>query len=394
MATLTNLNDFKKSGYELITAHSPLVLYWKLNDTTSSHSTGYLVATITGQSPADNQNSYTFDMAYIETIDLGGGSYDHYFKLNITDIIRKVCNSPRLESEITVGNFFQPSRLATSIKINVLVPGAPPPVQSDFTYSYMHGFNQIGDPNGSALVEFASNDQGKISIAPGAPMLFHLWKNVATSNQLYFDILKNASIVKSVLLNTGALPIALYEIYDNVNINQWLDDNFQELPILYELQLRDTTAGVLTSVFATAPKKACEGSLVLAWLNRYGTYSYLAFDKYYRRRGEQKHIGSFTEEIIDIADNQSRELSRGFENAFDKITATCHNVPSEDLEAIEDLFISMDIYMYTGTLPDYTFSTAEWIRVEVKGNLRDRKKRSAEDINVEITPPEKYTQLR
>ena len=142
-----------------------------------------------------------------------------------------------------------------------------------------------------------------------------------------------------------------------------------------------------------APKQACEGSLVLAWLNRYWTYSYLAFDKWYSLRGDQKHIGSFSEEIIDPADNQSRELSRGYEKAVDSINAVCHNVPSAYLDGIADLFISMDVYMYTGDLPNYTFDTVDWIRVLVKGNLIDRKKRGAEDVNVTVMMPEKYTQL-
>jgi len=69
-------------------------------------------------------------------------------------------------------------------------------------------------------------------------------------------------------------------------------------------------------------------------------------------------------------------------------------VPTEYFEAVEDLFYSMDVYYFTGTLPEYTFDQTEWIRVRVRGNLSERKNHSRENVRVDILLPEKYTQLR
>ena len=141
-------------------------------------------------------------------------------------------------------------------------------------------------------------------------------------------------------------------------------------------------------------KQACEGDVVLAWLNRYGIYSYMAFERFPTIRGEQKHLGEFNITVDDLADEQSRTKSRGYEKVRDVISAVAKGIPTEYLEVIEDLFYSMDVYYFTGTLPSYTHADVDWLRVQVKGTLIERKKHSHENVRVDIMLPEKYTQVR
>ena len=141
-------------------------------------------------------------------------------------------------------------------------------------------------------------------------------------------------------------------------------------------------------------KQACEGDVVLAWLNRFGSYSYMAFERFPTVKGQQKDIGSYDLEVYDIADLQSRQKNRGFKDVKEVISAVAKNIPTEYFEIIEDLFYSMDVYYFTGTLPSYAFDAADWLRVTVKGELRNRKKYDYENVRIDITLPEKYTQIR
>ena len=169
---VTISQDFRKSSIDLISCHTPLVLKAYTDVLSSDPDDSNIVATIEGQTPADNTNRYTFSMAYTgSTFAIGGGYYRFYYTLDITDIIRKICNSPRLEREGTV-DFYTPSRLATKIEIICYDKGGD---DASLINTYMHGFNQVHDPDGACLVDFASKG-AVIPIAPGIPMLFHAWQ--------------------------------------------------------------------------------------------------------------------------------------------------------------------------------------------------------------------------
>ena len=103
-------------------------------------------------------------------------------------------------------------------------------------------------------------------------------------------------------------------------------------------------------------ERGLEGDVLLCWLNRYGTYSYMAFDRFPTVRGEQDHIGSYDLLIDDLADVKSRTKSRGYKNVRNVISAVALGIETEYFHAIEDLFYSMDVYYFTGTLPTTTHS--------------------------------------
>ena len=378
------LNDnFQRSGFDVISCHSPLVLDVTLTNANATQSSGDVTAKLQGQGLADNINAYTFDMGLVSSVGLAPTV--HTFRLNITDAIGKICNDPDLRNEVTT-LFFTPSRLATLIRITIESASESDVVLDN---NYMHGFNQVNDPDSSCLVDFANGD-AVIPVVPGAPMLFSIWTESVGASPI-FRLMRGSTVVWDDALLIPNVK-SLYQVY-HTDLNTDFAADLQEGRIEYFLDCfyQDSTLGKINLV---ALSGVCEGTVLLAWLNRYGTYSYMAFERYPSVKGEQKDMGSYDLEVIDIADLQSRQKSRGYNDVKDVITAVAKRVPTEYFSAIEDLFYSMDVYYYTGTLPNFTFDPAEWLRVKVKGNLRERKKFTHENVRVDIIMPEKYTQIR
>jgi len=392
--SLSITEDFQRDGFDLISCHSPLILTAELGNANATASTGDIVVSIRGQTGMDNTTLYQFDMGYIEST--GSGPYVHYFRLDITDIIRNICNEPRLENEVS-SYYVDDCRLATYIGIEVNSPGES---LDNVIEWFMHGFNQVNTPDSSCLVDFADPDEDAIiSIVPGVPQLFNLWLPAAVSSgTLRVRVDANGNNIVDGGITVPAAK-GLYQFYAMTDFGEDLYDAFTMPHTLYKLYLFENP-GPLEDTLATidmiAFKKACPGDVVLTWLNRYGTYSSMAFERFPTYKREQKHIGSFDLEVTDIADMQSRKKSRGYQDVQTVISAVASRVPTEYFEAIEDLFYSMDVYMYNGTPPDYSFGSTgvEWTRVTVRGTLTDRRKRKHEAVRVDITLPEKYTQLR
>lgn len=389
--SLSFVDNFERDGIIVVAAHSPLVAYVNHGSSTNPNpASGFVTLEINGVSPADNQTVYTFDMAYVSRS--GSGPYTDLYRLDISDIIRKICNDPDLRNEITSGSYFEPSRLATQIRIIAKASGE---IDETIASHFMHGFNQVNDQNSSCLVPFGEADgDALISVVPGAPMIWQPWCNLATTGTYYARLYDGDGVAFGVAISFTSPQKELYQFY-NATLNGDLYDEWDNKTEVFEMRLIDTGATtVIGNIKGVAFKQACEGDVLLAWLNRYGIYSYMAFERFPTIRGEQKHIGSFDITIDDLADVQSRTKSRGYNNVRDVISAVARNVPTEYFEAVEDLFYSMDVYYFTGTLPENTFDSTEWVRVKVRGNLTNRKKHSHENVRIDIQMPEKFTQLR
>jgi len=381
------IDDFRRDGItysdiEIISCHSPLILTVITPGTTPAES-GAVTVEITGS--GDNTNTYTFDMAYVST------NIVRLFKLDITDIIRKICDEAQLQLEVTPPALhFTGSRRATEIEIVAKADG-----ESDETVTnwYMHGFNQVNNPDSSCLVDFVDEEtEARMCIAPGAPMMFHLWNSETSGTTYYFDVKKNDVTVRGTSMGQDP-DIGLIQFYDPLNNQEFYDEDTGKQDE-FSVAFRKVGVGDNASMECFSPVKACEGYIVLAWLNRYGIYSYMAFDKFYTQKRDQKHIGSYDLGFYDIADLQSRQKSRGYTDVRTVISAVASRVSTQYFDAIEDLFYSMDVYYFTGTLPEYEFDPTEWLRVTVNGSLPEKKKHSHENVRVDIMLPEKYTQLR
>jgi hypothetical protein len=387
--SLTVTEDFVRDARDLISCHSPLVLKATLQNLTATASSGDVTCDIQAVSfGADDDTLYTFDMAYVKT-SFSSPDYYHEFRLNITDIIRKICNRPGHVDETGGAVYKLKSKRATEIDIDVKSSGeATQPVDN----WYMHGFNQVNNPDSSCLVDFADvATKAIISIVPGVPMLYYLWNPTNLGGSGTFRLYDS----DNNLIDSEAMPdpitFGLVQV-SSTGINgalrtAWTNKIEEFYFIIYN-------AGIQQKVYGVAFKLACEGDVVLAWLNRYGTYSYMAFERFPTHRGEQKHLGEYNITVDDLADVQSRTKSRGYEKVRTVISAVAKGIPTQYMEVVEDLFYSMDVYYYTGTLIDDTFNSLEWLRVTVRGTLVERKKHNQENVRVDIMLPEKYTQVR
>lgn len=385
--SMTLNDDFKRDGYNIVSCHSPLVLEILIANTSTSMASGDATATIQGQSPTENTTAYTFEMGYVETTG-SGPTYYHTFRLDITDIIREICNDPDLDLD---AQYIMSPVHRNASKIQVTIASSPEtPV--NFTNFYAHGFNQVNDQNSSCLVPLGDGS-ALIPVVAGAPMAHYLYlTSTSVSSSWSAQLERDSSIVwtgSSGLVSTGQ---GMAQIYED-DLNEDLHNDFPGVPSEYVLSVIYSTAtyGTITLL---AMREACEGDVLLAWLNRFGTYSYMVFDRFPITRGSQKHIGSRDILIDDLADVQSRTKSRGFSNVKDTISAVAKNIPTEYFYLIEDLFYSMDVYYFTGTLPSYVFDEEDWLRVQVRGNLQERAKYNQENVRVDIILPEKYTQQR
>jgi hypothetical protein len=395
--SLSITEDFTRDGFDLISCQNPLVLKAELGNSDSSASSGDVEVSIRGQGDADNTNLYQFGMAYVETTG-SSPNYTHHFKLNITDVIRNISNEPSLENKVA-SLYIDDCRLATYIAIQVDSTGETAVLIYGW---FMHGFNQVNNPDSSCLVDFADvSEDAIISIVPGAPQLFYLWMATTSTGEVgyYVVVTKNGTVVDSAIMS-DPVSKGLYQFYSMTDLGSSIYGAFDLPNTLYKLQIRTDPGdpdSVLASCDMIAFKQACDGDVVLTWLNRYGIYSSMAFTRFPTYKGEQTHIGSYDIDIDDLADVQSRKKSRGYDNVKTIISAVAKSIPTQYFEAIEDLFYSMDVYMYVGsTLPDYSFGSTgvEWMRVTVRGNLTERRKRKFEDVRVDISLPEKYTQIR
>lgn len=377
---LVIFEDFRRSGIDVIGAHSPLVLQALLT-VGGVPVSGDVTVEIRGLDPAENETVYTFGMGYVS-----GSLGIHLFVLDITDIIRKICNEPRLQSDVTSGEWEQECRLVTQIACTIKADGE---ADDSFTNWYQHGFNQVNDPDGSALVDFAEGN-ATIPIAIGAPMLFPVWfENVGAS-------LEGKTYRGATLVNTITEAVATVKGLTQVDspaLNVGLYNDYPDQVAEYYLEFK-YTATVVGKLNMVGLSEACEGSVLLCWLNRYGTYSYMAFERFPEHRGEQKHIGSTDDYVYQLDGTQGRARSRGYQNVRTVITAVAKRVPGQYFDIIEDLFYSMDVYYYTGTLPNYNHLDADWLRVTVEGQLVQKKKHSHDNVRVDVVLPEKYTHLR
>jgi len=380
--------DFVRDAWDLIACHSPLVLKATLGDANATASSGDVTVELQAVSAgADDTTLYAFDMAYVSSA--GVGPYTHAFRLDITDIIRKICNEPGHVDETAATHYKLKSKRATEIDIDVKSDGEDTVSVDNW---YMHGFNQVNNSDSSCLVDFADvATKAIISIVPGVPMLYYVWvpSNLGGTNifRLYDsddNLIRSEALPDPVTF--GLVQVSISTV--NAALRNGWDNKIEE----FYFTIFNTT--IQHKVYGVAFKLACEGDVVLAWLNRYGTYSYMAFERFPTHRGEQKHLGEFNITVDDLATVQSRTKSRGYENVRDVISAVAKSIPTQYLEVVEDLFYSMDVYYYTGTLPDDTFDATEWLRVQVRGNIVNRKKYSHENVRVDVMLPEKYTQVR
>lgn len=384
-----------RNGWTGIGCHTPLVLDVDLGNANATQVSGDCTVEIQGQGNAENQTLYTFDMAYVGTTGTTP-NFVHRFILDITDVMRAIANNPLHQVDFSGGGVYDEdeNRMFTLIYITAKSAGEGDIVQNNY---YGHGFNPINTDDDACLVEFCNKDVvATIPIVPGAPMIMSLWNEVPTAVQ-QAHVLKDkvGNTLNSRDLATASIIQGLIQICDPVNINQELYDEYEN-PETFTLHIYDSATKTTEKhkLYLAAWKKACEGDVLLAWLNRYGTYSYMAFERFATYKTNQKSMGSYNLQVIGISALQSRKASRGYSNVQTVISAVAKAVPTEFFPIIEDLFYSMDVYYFIGTLPEYEFDSQEWLRVTVGGSLTERKKYNHENVRIDVMLPEKYTQVR
>ena len=136
-------------------------------------------------------------------------------------------------------------------------------------------------------------------------------------------------------------------------------------------------------------KPFCSGGKILKFMDRNGMYRFYPFNEYWEESFKPDIIGETEYSIDSLRTAQSGTRNIGYENSKE-LSLVAYDVTASELAILEDLFISMRVYLYIGTTGD---APADWLLVTVTSgnNISRRRRGSLGKIDVTIKLPEQYT---
>lgn len=138
-------------------------------------------------------------------------------------------------------------------------------------------------------------------------------------------------------------------------------------------------------------KNPCPGFKVLKYLDKNGQYRIYPFEKYFTINDKPEKIGGTNEIITSILTAQSNSKNIGFRNERE-IILIAENVPFDELEILNDLFVSPRIYLYYGVAPsNETFNWIEISEINYSEGISKYPKKQFSKVTITVTLPEWYT---
>ena len=137
------------------------------------------------------------------------------------------------------------------------------------------------------------------------------------------------------------------------------------------------------------PLTFCSGDLRLKYLDKDGQYRFQPFEKYYETRDNPELIGTTNKFITNILNDQSNKLMVGYNNS--RTMDISADVPTEQLEKLQDIYTSPRVYLYIGS--NNSDTAADWLLLdEVRANVSivRRPRANTGNIAITITLPEHF----
>jgi hypothetical protein len=137
------------------------------------------------------------------------------------------------------------------------------------------------------------------------------------------------------------------------------------------------------------PVQACEGSLILKYLDSNGQYRFYPFNKFYRTFDVPESIGKTNKFITNILNDQTSKQNIGFRN--ERKISLVADVPDAELEKLTDIYTSPRVYLYIGS--GSSDAASDWLEVsqEIPDAIVRRRKRNSGKIEINLTLPKHFT---
>lgn len=146
--------------------------------------------------------------------------------------------------------------------------------------------------------------------------------------------------------------------------------------------------GALAKTCTVIGKPFCSDFRLIKYLNKNGQYRFFPFNKYWQQANKPTLIGKVNSFVTNILDNQGDKKNIGYANER-KIILVAESVSLEELEILEDIYISPRVYLYVGNgLND---RLRDWVLVSITGDgIGKPKKANFKKVTIEVTLPEYY----
>lgn len=130
-----------------------------------------------------------------------------------------------------------------------------------------------------------------------------------------------------------------------------------------------------------------DGQKLIKYLDRNGQYRYYIFNCRYETRDKPKLIGTANKTVLSILSSQSDSDNIGYKNER-SISLVADNVSDEDLEYLQDIWVSPRVYLHIGETNEDT--DQYWLQVTVSNSdsVAKRRRLNFGKLNLEITLPE------
>lgn len=130
-----------------------------------------------------------------------------------------------------------------------------------------------------------------------------------------------------------------------------------------------------------------ENGKYIKYLDRFGRYRFWMFNNKWKEQIQPTSKGEYKIPVIRLQDAQSNKKNIGYNN-IKTIALRCESVTSEQLEILQDIFVSPRIYLRIGQ-KDFV---KDWVLVTLSGdNVTNDKTKNTFNMEVTITLPQYFS---
>lgn len=144
--------------------------------------------------------------------------------------------------------------------------------------------------------------------------------------------------------------------------------------------------GALLKTCTIIAKKFCLNYRLIKYLDHTGQYRFFPFNNRWLQTDKPTLIGKVNKFVTSILDSQSDTSNIGYKNER-RISLVAEQVSLEELEKLQDIFVSPRVYLYIGN----TDTKQNWVQVSITGDGIGRpRKNNFKKVSIDVILPEYY----
>jgi hypothetical protein len=147
-------------------------------------------------------------------------------------------------------------------------------------------------------------------------------------------------------------------------------------------------SGALLKTCTIIAKKFCLNYRLIKYLDSNGQYRFFPFNNRWQQTDKPTLIGKVNKFVTSILDSQSEAANIGYKNER-RISLVAEQVSLEELEKLQDIFVSPRVYLYVG---QHGYDRIQdWIQVSITGDGIGRpRKTNFKKFAIDVILPEYY----